>query len=127
MVDMPPFASDDPTMIRPTTLLLSAAVALLGGCKSGPAKVCNKIDELAMKAATDDDEASKKMATGMQAESSTCVSRMQAMEQKDPEAFARATTCIEDATEIRAVVQCFFKAAMDGAGSKGDAPATKKE
>ncbi len=109
-------------MTRPTTLLL-AAVALLGGCKSGPAKVCDKIDALATKAATDGDEASKKMAAGMLAESSTCVSRMQAMEQKDPEAFTQATACIEGATELRAVVQCFFKAAMTKAEAKGDAPA----
>jgi len=112
-------------MTRPKTLLLLAAVALLGGCKSGPAKVCDKIDELAARAATDGDEATKKMAAGMQAESSTCLSRMQAMEQKDPEEFARATTCIEGATEIRGVVQCFFKAAMGKAEMKGDA--AKKE
>jgi hypothetical protein len=117
-------------MTRPKTLLLPllAAVALLGGCKSGPSKVCNKIDELAVKASTDGDEASKKMATSMQAESSTCVSRMQAMEQKDPEEFARATTCIEAATEIRGVVQCFFKAAMSkGKGDgKVELPAKKE-
>lgn len=116
-------------MTRPTkTLLLLAAVALLGGCKSGPAKVCDKIDELAAKAMIDGDEGSKKMAAGMQAESSTCVSRMQAMEQKDSQAFARATTCIDGATEIRGVMQCFFKAAMGekAAASKGDGPAPKK-
>jgi hypothetical protein len=115
----------------PKTLLLLAAVALLGGCKSGPAKVCDKIDELAAKAMTEGDEASKKMATGMLTESSTCVSRMQAMEQKDSQQFARATTCIEEATEVRGVVQCFFKAAMGDkaagkAAGKGDEPAPKK-
>jgi len=119
-------ASDDPPMTRPKTLLLFAVVALLGGCKSGPSKVCDKIDELAVKASTDGDEASKKMAASMQAESSTCVSRMQAMEQKDPEEFARATACIEEATELRGVVQCFFKAAMNKAEGKGETPAKKE-
>ncbi len=117
-------------MTRPKSLLLPllAAVALLGGCKSSPSKVCDKIDELAAKAMTDGDEASKKMATGMQAESSTCVSRMQAMEQKDSEEFARATACIEETTELRGVVQCFFKAAMGdkAPAGKGDEPAPKK-
>ena len=115
-------------MTHSKTLLLLAAVALLGGCKSGPAKVCDKIDELAAKAMTDGDEATKKMAGGMQAESSTCVSRMQAMEQKDPEEFKRASACIEEATELRGVVQCFFKAAMgDKAGAgKGEEPSPKK-
>jgi hypothetical protein len=116
-------------MTRPKTLLpplLLGAVALLGGCKSGPAQVCDKIDELAAQAAIDGDEASKKMATSMQGESSTCVSRMQTMEQKDPEQFARAASCIEAATEIRGVVQCFFKAAMGKAEFKADAPGKKQ-
>lgn len=110
-------------MTRPKTLLplVLAAAALLGGCKSGPAKVCNKIDELAATASVDGDEASKKMAASMQAESSTCVSRMQAMEQKDPEQFARAGACIEEATELRGVVQCFFRAAMNKGDAKTDA------
>jgi hypothetical protein len=112
----------------PKTLLLLAAVALLGGCKSGPAKVCDKIDELAAKAMTDGDEASKKLATGMMTETSTCVSRMQAMEKKDAEEFAQATTCIDGATEIRGVVQCFFKAAMGDKvpAGKAEEPAPKK-
>lgn len=108
-------------MTRPKTLLpllLVVGVALLGGCKSGPAKVCNKIDALAAKAATDGDEASKKVAVTMQAESATCVSRMQALEQKDPEQFAHASACIEETTEIRGVVQCFFKAVMERHGGK---------
>ena len=100
-------------MTRPKTLLLVTAVALLGGCKSGPAKVCDKINELAVKASVDGDEASKKQAAKLQEESSTCVSQMQAMEQRDPEEFARATACIEGATEIRGVMQCFFKATLD--------------
>ena len=115
-------------MTRPKTLLLPllfGALALLGGCKSGPAKVCDKIDALAAKAATDGDEAAKKMATSMQAESSTCVSRMQAMEQKDPDQFARAATCIDEATELRGVVQCFFKAAMGKDDTKAEAQGKK--
>lgn len=113
-------------MTRPKTLLLITAVALLGGCKSGPAKVCDKINELAVKASVDGDETSKKQAAKMQAESSTCVSQMQAMEQRNPEEFARATACIEEATEIRGVVQCFFKATMDKAEGKDGAPAKKE-
>jgi hypothetical protein len=56
-------------MTRPKTLLplVLAGAALLGGCKSGPAKVCDKIDELAVTAAADGDEATKKMAASMQA------------------------------------------------------------
>lgn len=126
-------------MIRPKTLLplLLAGAALLGGCKSGPAKVCDKIDELAVTAAADGDETTKKMAASMQAESSTCVSRMEAMQQKDPDQFARASACIEEATELRGVVRCFFQAAMnkgaDGkvvlepkGAEKGEAPAKKE-
>jgi hypothetical protein len=115
-------------MTRPTkTLLLLAAVALLGGCKSGPAMVCDKIDELAAKAMTDGDEASTKIAKSMLSESSTCLTRMQAMEQKDAQLFARATTCIEGATEIRGAVQCFFTAAMGDKAVTGKAaePAAK--
>jgi hypothetical protein len=111
-------------MTRPKTLLpslLLAIAALLGGCKSGPAKVCDKINELAVKASVDGDETSKKQAEKMKAESSTCVSQMQAMEQRDPEAFARSAACIEEATEIRGVMQCFFKAAAGAV--KGEAPA----
>jgi hypothetical protein len=117
-------AGEDPAMIRPKTLLLLAAV-VLGGCTSGPAKVCDKIDELAVKAMSDGDEVSKKMASGMQAESSTCLSRMQAMEQKDPQEFARATACIETTVEIHGVVQCFFKAALGDRApeAKGSEPA----
>ncbi len=110
-------------MTRPKTLLsllLLAGTTLLGGCKSGPAKVCAKIDELAAKAAADGDEATKKMAASMQAESSTCISRMQAMEQKDPDQFAQARSCIEEATELRGVVQCFFKAAVGKIDTKGE-------
>jgi hypothetical protein len=108
-------------MTRPTTLLLLAAVALLGGCKSGPAKVCDKLDELAARASTEGDEATKKMATSIQTESSTCLTRMQAMEQKDPEQFARTTTCIDGATDLRAALQCFFTSAMEKTGlKKGD-------
>lgn len=112
-------------MTRSTTLLLLTATALLGGCKSGPAKVCDKIDALAVKASAEGDEASKKMATSMQAESSTCLSRMQTLEQQHPEQFARASACVEEATEIRNVVQCFFKAAMNKAEMKGE-PAKKE-
>ena len=112
-------------MTRPKTLLplVLAGAALLAGCKSGPAKVCDKIDELAVAAAADGDEAAKKMAASMQAESSTCISRMQAMEQKDPDLFARASACIEEATELRGVVRCFFQAAMNKGDAKGEAPA----
>jgi hypothetical protein len=111
-------------MTRPKTLLLLAAVALLGGCKSGPAKVCNKLDELAARASTDGDEATKKMATSLQADSSTCLSRMQTMEQNDPEQFARIGACIDGATDLRAGLQCFFTAAMEKTGlSKTDPPA----
>jgi hypothetical protein len=124
LVDTPAGASEDPPMTRPKTLLLVTAVALLGGCKPGPAKVCDKINELAVKASVDGDETSKKQAARMQAESATCVSQMQAMEQRDPEEFARATACIEEATEIRGVVQCFFKATMDKTEGKAEA---KKE
>ncbi len=116
-------------MTRPKLLLpslLLTAAALLGGCKSGPAKLCDKIDALAVKASTEGDEASKKMAMTMQAESSTCLSRMQALEQQHPEQFANASACVEEATELRNVVQCFFKAAMNKAEMKG-AAATKKE
>lgn len=111
-------------MTHRKTVLLLAAVALLGGCKSRPAKVCDKIDALAAKAMTEGDEGAKKMASGMQAESSTCLTRMQTLEQKDPKEFEQASACIEEASEIKQVVACFFKAAMgDKAEANTPAPA----
>lgn len=97
-------------MTHPKILLLLAAVTLLGGCKSGPAKVCAKIDELAKKAMTESDEGAKKLAKSTLGDNS-CLTRMKTLEQKDPEEFAQASACIEKATGIKQVVQCMFDAA----------------
>jgi len=94
-------------------LILAPLVTIVvAGCQSGPAKVCAKIDELSAKASQGSDDALKEMAKGMKQESSTCVTRMKKMELADPETFAKATTCIEDATALDQVVACFFKAAL---------------
>lgn len=105
-------------MTHPKTLLLLAAVAILGGCKSGPAKICDKIDQLSAKAMLEGDEGAKKMATNMSAEASTCVTRMETLERNNPAEFAKASTCIEGASDIKQVVQCFFKAAMSKGGNE---------
>ncbi|MCA9653768.1 MAG: hypothetical protein H6712_34795 [Myxococcales bacterium] len=114
-------------MIETKPLLLTlACAAVLGGCKSGPAKVCEKIDALANQASQTDDEAAKEMAQKMKQESSTCVSRMQKMEQSDPETFAKASKCIDETTELKGVVACFFQAALgEGAAIDGAKPADK--
>ncbi|MCH9680024.1 MAG: hypothetical protein K0V04_01220 [Deltaproteobacteria bacterium] len=110
-------------MIDTKTLLFAVtSVALLGACKSGPAKVCAKIDALATEAAASGDASVKTMADEMKKESSTCLPRMKAMAEKDPETFKEAATCVEDATALRGVVQCFFKAAMKGKTLPGDTP-----
>ncbi len=99
----------------PTTkilLLTAIASTALAGCKSGPARVCAKIDELAAIASTSADDATKTMAQDMKEESSTCRTRMKRMAEDDPEAFKKATACIEDATALKQVISCFFKARM---------------
>lgn len=106
-------------MTHPKTLLLLAAVASLGGCKSGPEKVCDAIDELAAKAMAEGDERAKENARSTMAESSACLTRMQTIEQKDPAAFAKAAACVEEASEIGQVTPCFFQATF-GANGKGD-------
>lgn len=106
-----------------TLLLLTLAAATVAGCKSGPAKVCAKIDALANQASQTGDEGAKEMAAKMKAESSTCVSRMQKMEASDPETFAKASTCIDEATELKGVVACFFQAALGDQAKKGDGAA----
>ena len=97
-------------MTRSNALLLLAAVALLGGCKSGPAKVCAKIDELATKAAIDGDEGAKRLAKTTQGDD-TCLTRMKTLQHKDPKEFDRSSTCIYEATELKQVPRCMFDAA----------------
>lgn len=93
-------------------LLAVACTAVLGGCQSKPASVCAKIDDLANKASQSDDASLQEMAQKMKQESSTCVTRMKKMEQSDPESFAEASECIEQATGLKDVVACFFEAAL---------------
>lgn len=107
-------------MIDTKTLLLTLACATaLGGCKSGPAKVCAKIDDLANKASQTGSDDEKEMALDMKQESSTCVTRMKKMEQSDPETFAKASACIEETDSLKGVVACFFKAALGDQAKDG--------
>ncbi|MCX4247976.1 hypothetical protein [Paraliomyxa miuraensis] len=97
-------------MTRSNALLLVAAMAVLGGCTSGPAKVCAKIDELATKAAAGGDEGAKRLAKTTQGDD-TCLTRMQTLHQNDPEEFDRSAACIEGATDLKQVPRCMFDAA----------------
>lgn len=108
-------------MLDTTRPLFVAALLSFGlaGCQSGPAKVCAKIDDLTAAAVAGGDAKEKAMAEKMQRTASTCVTRMKKMEQDDPAVFAEAATCIDDATALKQVVQCFFKAAL---GDKAIAP-----
>ncbi|MEM7155493.1 MAG: hypothetical protein AAF799_21765 [Myxococcota bacterium] len=106
-------------------LLTALSATILVGCKSGPAKVCAKIDSLAQAAAASGSEDEKEVAMGMRQESSTCVTRMTKMQNDDPETFSKASACIESAPGVKDVVACFFKAKF---GDKAPAaPAKAKD
>ena len=108
-------------------LLTVLSATILGGCKSGPAKVCEKIDSLAQAATVSGSEDEKEVAMGMRQEASTCVTRMTKMQKEDPQTFEKASACIESAPGVKDVVACFFKAKfgdkLPAAPAKGDAPA----
>ncbi len=111
-------------MIDTKTLLFAVcSLCLTAGCKAGPAKVCDKINALANEASASGDPKLKTMADEMKQESGTCLTRMKAMADADPKMFDEAAECIDEATELRNVVQCFFKAAMKGKLMPGEAKA----